>query len=474
MNTPVEIPEQYRNPRPARVPLGPGTGGGGGGGAREKSSAELIAEATAERNKQYQQLIKSQQDSLFLTQFEGVELETQRAILEANNQLVRDITDSKGRVIGQTQGLNALEQQNLTTLIRQNAEAKARVEITRANRSALEEAGLALRTATMTPEDRAVEEAIFKNRQQYGSAYTAELEAQDRIQQRQIANLNQQAQVAQVLNDITRQRTQLEIAQAASSMYGQTMEGMLQQQQQQMEALNFLREQGLISEQSYLNQRILINQQAQDAILQYEQKVAATRLQQAGVTNDAIIQSVQAMQQQAAMIQQGGIVGAQGMLGAFTQIMGQMGQTSEKSFKAYKALAIAQAIISTYQAAAMALTFPPGPPISYLYVAAAVASGLAQVAQIRKQQYQGRALGGPVMGQKPYIVGEHGPELFVPQGTGSIVRNGDAFGGGGSPLTVQFNILANDTTGFDELLTSRRALITQIIRDAQLEQGQRM
>lgn len=449
-------------------------GAGAGGGAAEQTVAQRIAEATAERNKQYQELIKTQQDGLFLTQFEGVELEIQSAILSANKQLVKDITDSKGKVIGQTQGLNALERETLSTLIRQNAEAKARVEVTRANTQALAEAGQALRTATMTPADAAVEDAIFKNRQQYGTAYTAELEAQDRIMQRQIVNLNQQAQVARVLNDITRQRTELEVAQAASSMYGSTMEGMLQQQQQQMEALNLLREQGLISEQSFLNQKVLINQAAQDAILQYEQKIAALRMQQAGVTNTGIIQSVQDMQAQVAMMQQGGIVGAQGVLGALTNIMGSMGQVSEKAFKAYKALAIAQAIISTYQAAAMALAFPPGPPISYLYVAAAVASGLAQVAQIKNQKYQGRALGGPVMGQKPYIVGENGPEVFVPQGTGSIVRNGDAFGGGGQPLTVQFNILANDTTGFDELLTSRRSLITQLIRDAQLEQGQRM
>ena len=448
--------------------------GAAGSGAAQETTAQKIAAATAERNKQYQELIKTQQDGLYLTQFEGVELEIQSAILSANNQLIKDITDSKGKVVGQTQGLNALERENLSTLIRQNAEAKARVEVTRTNTQALAEAGLALRTATMTPSDAAVEDAIFKNRQQYGTAYTAELEAQDRIMQRQIVNLNQQAQVARVLNDITRSRTELEVAQAASSMYGSTMEGMLQQQQQQLEALNLLREQELISEQSFLDQKILINQAAQDAILQYEQKIAALRMQQAGVTNTGIIQSVQDMQAQVAMMQQGGIVGAQGVLGALTNIMGSMGQVSEKAFKAYKALAIAQAIISTYQAAAMALASPPGPPISYIYVASAIASGIAQVAQIRKQQYQGRALGGPVMGDKPYIVGERGPELFVPQGTGSIVRNGDAFGGGGAPLTVQFNILANDTTGFDELLSSRRGLITQIIRDAQLEQGQRM
>lgn len=37
----------------------------------------------------------------------------------------------------------------------------------------------------------------------------------------------------------------------------------------------------------------------------------------------------------------------------------------------------------------------------------------------------GRALGGPVTASSPYIVGENGPELFVPWKTGTIVPNGD-------------------------------------------------
>lgn len=473
-----DVVAQYNAGRPGavtRIPLGAGTGGGRprGGGATGPSNAELIDQATAQRNKAYQDLIKSQQDSLFLTQFEGLELESQTAILNANNQLVRDITDNKGRVIGQTAGLSALEQENLSLLVRQNAEAKARVEVTRSNTQALAEAAQALRSATMTAEDAAVEDAIFKNRQQYGSAYTAELEAQDRIQQRQIYNLNQQAQVARVLTDITRTRTQLEIAQAASSMFGNTQEGMIKQQQEEQQALEFLRAQGLISEQSYLDQRILMNQKAQDDILAYEQKIAQTRLQQGGVTNDAVLKAVSDMQAQAAMIQQGGIVGAQGVLGALTNVMGSMGQTSEKAFKAYKALAIAQAIISTYQAAAMAIAFPPGPPLSLIYVAGAVAAGMAQVAAIRAQKYSGRAVGGPVASNSPYIVGERGPELFVPGTAGNIVPN-NQLGGGGEPVTVNFTILANDTRDFDQLLTSRQGLITQIIRDAQQERGTRI
>jgi tape measure domain-containing protein len=54
----------------------------------------------------------------------------------------------------------------------------------------------------------------------------------------------------------------------------------------------------------------------------------------------------------------------------------------------------------------------------------------------------GRAVGGPVTSQQPYMVGERGPELFVPGTGGSVVSNGDlrsAMNGGsggasGSPV----------------------------------------
>jgi hypothetical protein len=51
-----------------------------------------------------------------------------------------------------------------------------------------------------------------------------------------------------------------------------------------------------------------------------------------------------------------------------------------------------------------------------------------------------RAAGGPVTGGSPYIVGEKGPELFVPGRSGSIVPN-HALGGGGSGVTT--NVVVN-------------------------------
>jgi SLT domain-containing protein len=153
-------------------------------------------------------------------------------------------------------------------------------------------------------------------------------------------------------------------------------------------------------------------------------------------------------------------------------VFAALGQQNRKAFEASKALAVASAIMNTYQGATKALATYPF-PFNLIAAAASIAAGFAQVSQIRAQQYSGRALGGPVMGGQTYMVGENGPELFTPQGTGSITRNGD-LQGGGAPTNVTFNIQANDTAGFDQLLTERRGLITQIIRDAQSERGQRV
>lgn len=49
----------------------------------------------------------------------------------------------------------------------------------------------------------------------------------------------------------------------------------------------------------------------------------------------------------------------------------------------------------------------------------------------------GRAAGGSVHGGRPYMVGEAGPELFVPRSSGAIVPN-DALGGGRSEIHIHF------------------------------------
>jgi hypothetical protein len=152
------------------------------------------------------------------------------------------------------------------------------------------------------------------------------------------------------------------------------------------------------------------------------------------------------------------------------QMFTALGAHNKQAFETAKKFNIANAIMNTYMAATKALASYP-PPFSFIAAAAAIGMGLAQVAQIKSQTYSGRALGGPVMGGKSYIVGENGPELFSPQGTGTITRNSDLMSS--EPININFNIQANDAQGFDELLTQRRSMVTQMVRDAMQEQGQR-
>ena len=64
----------------------------------------------------------------------------------------------------------------------------------------------------------------------------------------------------------------------------------------------------------------------------------------------------------------------------------------------------------------------------------------------------GRATGGPVSGNTPYMVGEKGPELFMPSGSGTIVPN-NQMGNMGSTTNVTNNYInAIDTKSFEERL----------------------
>ena len=77
--------------------------------------------------------------------------------------------------------------------------------------------------------------------------------------------------------------------------------------------------------------------------------------------------------------------------------------------------------------------------------------------------------GGAVSKGKPIVVGERGPEVFVPNQTGQITQN--ARGVGGSPVNVNFTINAIDTRGFQEALIQNRGTISNIINQAVNERG---
>jgi tape measure domain-containing protein len=58
----------------------------------------------------------------------------------------------------------------------------------------------------------------------------------------------------------------------------------------------------------------------------------------------------------------------------------------------------------------------------------------------------GRGLGGPVSANSPYMVGERGPELFMPSRGGSIIPN-NALGGGGTSVVVNVDASGSSVQG---------------------------
>jgi hypothetical protein len=105
----------------------------------------------------------------------------------------------------------------------------------------------------------------------------------------------------------------------------------------------------------------------------------------------------------------------------------------------------------------------------------------AKTSEIKKQSifrsigsffgFGGKASGGAVSKGQPVLVGEKGPELFVPNQTGQITQN--ARGTDGKGVTVNFNITTLDASGFDDLLVRSRGTLTQIINTAVNERGER-
>ena len=137
------------------------------------------------------------------------------------------------------------------------------------------------------------------------------------------------------------------------------------------------------------------------------------------------------------------------------------------AFEAFKRFRIAEATIEAVKGAATAFsTYAANPFLATAVAASHLAKGMALVAQIKSTNF--REKGGPVSQGKPFIVGEKGPELFVPNQSGNIIANNKM---GGSPVAVTFNINTVDARGFNELLTNSRGTIVSLINSAVNETG---
>lgn len=134
-------------------------------------------------------------------------------------------------------------------------------------------------------------------------------------------------------------------------------------------------------------------------------------------------------------------------------------RSNREAFRINQAFAVVEAIINTAQGVTAALKLgPPGVPLA----AVIGALGAVQIATILSQAPP-RQFGGPVQANRPFLVGEAGPELFVPALNGSIVPN-DRLGENGERARVIMNITTPDADSF-------RASRRQIQREEQAQLG---
>ncbi|MDE2043336.1 MAG: tail tape measure protein, partial [Alphaproteobacteria bacterium] len=80
----------------------------------------------------------------------------------------------------------------------------------------------------------------------------------------------------------------------------------------------------------------------------------------------------------------------------------------------------------------------------------------------------GRATGGPVSPGQPYMVGENGPELFVPTSAGNIATGGQLSASTARALNVSINVNAPAGSAPDLLGASSRQ-VARAVRQALLQ-----
>lgn len=141
------------------------------------------------------------------------------------------------------------------------------------------------------------------------------------------------------------------------------------------------------------------------------------------------------------------------MASAFSQMLGMGAQYSKTVFKLNKAAGIGKAIMSTFTGAAKALEW--GWPLGPVFAASIVATGLAQVAQIKAQSFQGQADAGmdfvPYAGT--YLLSK-GERVVAPEQNKDLTAalNGEGVGNGNITIeNIQIDVLPNATNA-DSLL----------------------
>ncbi|MDA5624307.1 phage tail length tape measure family protein [Pasteurella multocida] len=139
-----------------------------------------------------------------------------------------------------------------------------------------------------------------------------------------------------------------------------------------------------------------------------------------------------------------------GLAGLMEATAGRNSSAYRTMFALSKSFQIAQSLLNLHAAVMKAMNDPTAltPAQKFANMAAVASAGANVLNQLKSVTISGaRAMGGPVGGGRAYLVGEKGPEIFVPGASGQITSNENlnkALGGGSNKTVV-----INQTNNFD-------------------------
>lgn len=224
----------------------------------------------------------------------------------------------------------------------------------------------------------------------------------------------------------------------------------------ELDKLTELRERGLISQQLYDEAIVASVTKRAEAVAEQEaNQEALARSQKAmllGSTSDMFM----------------------GMAEIMRNSKGEQSKEYKAMFKIAKGFAVAQAALNFASALSNASAVSPW-PAKFAALAEAAASGGALLAAVNSAQYSGaRQYGGPVSNGKPYLVGERGPEMFVPNGNGQIMTNKDLMSGGqpASNTNITFNVAGDMSEQVKTEILNNQDLIYSAVAAAKSENGE--
>jgi lambda family phage tail tape measure protein len=201
-----------------------------------------------------------------------------------------------------------------------------------------------------------------------------------------------------------------------------------------------------------------------DSISKGYQRIADSAIQALGVTNEFAYGNITAIQAIQEQIRSGLITAWDEYKTKATDTAGQI----KSSFENFT-----QGLEDAF------VKFVTTGKLSFKDLANSILADLARIALkkaiVGMASLFGFAAGGQVMADTPIIVGERGPELFVPRSAGAIVPNNALGGmagrsneGGGGQTAVTYNIQAVDAASFRSLVARDPSFIYAVT-----EQGRR-